>query len=79
MTSLLLAMNMGPTLFRLTVAECIAGVTREAARALGLWQETGSLEAGKRCDLAVWDIERPAELVYRIAFNPLHARVWRGR
>jgi imidazolonepropionase len=79
MTSLLLAMNMGATLFRLTVAECIAGVTREAARALGLWQETGSLEAGKWCDLAIWDIEQPAELVYRIGFNPLHARVWRGR
>jgi imidazolonepropionase len=54
-------------------------VTREAARALGLFGETGSLEAGKRCDLAIWDIERPAELVYRIGFNPLHARVWRGR
>jgi imidazolonepropionase len=79
MTSLLLAMNMGATLFRLTVAECIAGVTREAARALGLSQETGSLEAGKWCDLAIWDIERPAELAYRIGFNPLHARVWRGR
>jgi len=79
MTSLLLAMNMGATLFRLTVAECIAGVTREAARALGLSQETGSLEAGKWCDLAIWDIDRPAELAYRIGFNPLHARVWRGR
>jgi imidazolonepropionase len=79
MTSLLLAMNMGATLFRLTVAECIAGVTREAARALGLWQETGSLEAGKWCDLAIWDIERPAELAYRIGFNPLYTRVWRGR
>jgi imidazolonepropionase len=79
MTSLLLAMNMGATLFRLTVAECLAGVTREAARALGLLHETGSLEAGKWCDLAIWDIERPAELAYRIGFNPLHARVWRGR
>jgi imidazolonepropionase len=78
-TSLLLAMNMGATLFRLTVAECIDGVTYEAARALDLWQETGSLEVGKWCDLAIWDIERPAELVYRIGFNPLHARVWRGR
>jgi imidazolonepropionase len=79
MTSLLLTMNMGATLFRLTVDESIAAVTREAARALGLFGETGSLEAGKRCDLAIWDIERPAELVYRIGFNPLHARVWRGR
>jgi imidazolonepropionase len=79
LTSLLLTMNMGATLFRLTVDECLAAVTREAARALGMFRETGSLEAGKRCDLAIWDIERPAELVYRIGFNPLHARVWRGQ
>ena len=78
LTSLLLAMNMGATLFRLTVDECIAGATREAARALGMMTEVGSLEAGKWCDLAIWDIERPAELVYRMGFNPLHARVWRG-
>ena len=71
LTSLLLAMNMAATLFRLTVDECLAGVTRNAARALGLAAETGTLEAGKRCDLAIWDIERPAELVYRIGFNPL--------
>ncbi len=79
LTSLLLTMNMGATLFRLTVDECLAAVTREAARALGLFGETGSLEAGKHCDLAIWDIERPAELVYRMGFNPLHARVWRGQ
>jgi imidazolonepropionase len=79
LTSLLLTMNMGATLFRLTVEECLAAVTREAARALGLLDETGSLDAGKRCDLAIWNIERPAELVYRIGFNPLHARVWRGQ
>lgn len=79
LTSLLLTMNMGATLFRLTVEECIAGVTREAARALGRLDECGTLEAGKVCDLAIWDIERPAELVYRIGFNPLHARIWRGQ
>ena len=79
LTSLLLATNMGATLFRMTVSECLAGVTREAARALGILGETGTLEAGKWCDLAIWDIERPAELVYRIGFNPLHARVWRGQ
>ncbi|KJC39936.1 imidazolonepropionase [Bradyrhizobium sp. LTSP857] len=79
LTSLLLAMNMGATLFRMTVAECLAGVTREGARALGLLGETGTLEAGKWCDLAIWDIERPAELAYRIGFNPLHRRVWRGQ
>ena len=78
LTSPLLAMNMAATLFRLTVEECIAGVTREAARALGRLGEVGTLEAGKRCDLAVWSVERPAELVYRLGFNPLHARVWHG-
>jgi imidazolonepropionase len=78
LTSLLLVMNLAATLFRMTVDECLAGVTREAARALGLAGETGTLEAGKRCDLAVWDIERPAELVYRMGFNPLHARIFGG-
>ena len=77
-TSLLLIMNMAATLFRLTVDEVIAGVTREAARALGRLDDIGTLETGKWCDLAIWDVERPAELVYRIGFNPLHARVWRG-
>jgi imidazolonepropionase len=79
LTSLLLTMNMGATLFRLTVEECVAGVTREAARALGRLHEIGTLEAGKHCDLAIWNIERPAELVYRLGFNPLHARIWRGQ
>jgi imidazolonepropionase len=79
LTSLLVVMNMAATLFRLTVDEAIAGVTREAARALGRIAEIGTIEPGKLCDLAIWDIERPAELVYRIGFNPLHARVWRGR
>lgn len=79
LTSLLLTMNMGATLFRMTVEECIAGVTREAARALGKLDQIGTLEAGKSCDLAIWSIERPAELVYRIGFNPLHARFWRGQ
>lgn len=77
-TSLLLTMNMGATLFHLTVDELIAGVTREAARALGRLSDVGTLETGKWCDLAIWDIERPAELVYRIGFNPLHQRIWRG-
>lgn len=79
LTSLLLTMNMGATLFRLTVAECLAGVTVHAARALGLLADRGTLEPGKRCDLAIWDIERPAELVYRMGFNPLHARIWSGQ
>ncbi|MER9870791.1 imidazolonepropionase [Mesorhizobium sp. M0136] len=79
LTSLLLTMNMAATLFGLTVDECLAGVTREAARALGLLGQTGTLEAGKSADLAIWDVERPAEIVYRMGFNPLHARIWRGQ
>ncbi len=79
LTSPLLAMNMGATLFRMTVVECIAGVTREAARALGMLGHAGTLEPGKWCDLAVWSIDAPAELAYRIGFNPLHRRVWRGQ
>jgi imidazolonepropionase len=77
LTSPLLAMNMAATLFRLTVPECLAGFTREAARALGQQDRIGTLEPGKFCDLAVWSIEHPAELVYRMGFNPLHARYWR--
>lgn len=79
LTSLLLTMNMAATLFRLTVDECIAGVTREAAHALGIAGRTGTLEAGKDADLAIWDVERPAELVYRIGFNPLWKRVFKGQ
>jgi len=79
LTSPLLAMNMAATLFRMTVDECIAGFTREAARALGRDTRVGRLAAGFDCDLAIWDIDAPADLVYRMGFNPLHARVWRGR
>jgi len=79
LTSLLLVMNMAATLFKLTVEECLAGVTRNAARALGRAGDIGSLEAGKRCDLAIWDIGQPAELVYWMGRNPLHARVWGGQ
>ena len=79
LTSLLLTMNMAATFFRLTVDDCLLGVTRQAARALGRLDQVGTLEAGKSCDLAIWDIERPAELVYRIGFTPLHQRVWRGQ
>jgi imidazolonepropionase len=78
LTSLLLAMNMAATLFGSTVEECLAGTTRCAAQALGLADEAGTLEAGKWADLAIWNVEHPAELVYRMGFNPLHARVWRG-
>lgn len=78
LTSPLLVMNMAATLFRMTIPECLAGMTINAAAALGLAGETGTIEAGKWCDLAVWDAERPAELVYRMGFNPLAARYWRG-
>ncbi len=78
MTSLLLALNMACTLFRLTPEEALLGVTRHAAQALGMSAEAGTLEVGKSCDLAIWDIKRPAELCYRIGFNPLWQRVWRG-
>ena len=77
LTSLLLAMNMGATLFRLTPAECLAGVTRNAARALGL-ADRGVIAPGMRADLAIWDVHTPAELTYRIGFNPLHARIFGG-
>lgn len=79
LTSLLLTMNMAATLFHMTVEECLAGVTRNAAKALGLQAEVGTLEAGKWADLAIWDIERPAELVYRLGFNPLWRGVWHGQ
>ncbi|MEK6636602.1 MAG: imidazolonepropionase [Pseudomonadota bacterium] len=79
LTSILLAMNMAATMFRMTVEECLAGVTRNAALALGLSSEVGTLEVGKRCDLAIWDIDELAELVYRIGANPLYSRVRMGR
>jgi imidazolonepropionase len=79
LTSILLAMNMAATLFRMTVDECLAGVTRNAALALGLRSEIGTLEIGKRCDLAIWDVDELAELVYCIGANPLHSRVRMGK
>ncbi|MEP4751772.1 MAG: amidohydrolase family protein, partial [Nitratireductor sp.] len=75
MTSLLLAVNMACTLFRLTPEEALAGATREAALALGLGDEIGTLEPGKRAELAIWDVEHPAELAYRIGDNPLYRRI----
>jgi imidazolonepropionase len=79
LTSPLLAMNMACTLFRMTPEEALAGVTRNGARALGLARETGTLAAGLRCDLAIWDVEHPSELAYAMGLNPLHGRVLGGR
>jgi imidazolonepropionase len=77
LTSLLLAMNMACTLFRMTPEEALLGVTRNAAKALGL-DDAGVIRAGLRADLAVWDVGHPAELAYRIGFNPLHRRLFGG-
>ena len=78
MVSLLLAMNMAATLFRLTVTEVIAGVTREAARALGAFADRGSLETGKRADLAIWDVEKPVQIFHELGANPLCACIRSG-
>ncbi len=79
LTSPLLVLNMAATLFRLTVEEALLGMTVNAARALGLDAEIGTLAAGKACDLAIWDVGDLAELVYCIGFNPLHSRIRNGR
>ncbi|SRR6056297_3644102 len=78
MTSLLLAANMGCTLFRLTPEEALQGITANAAKALGL-ADAGRIAPGLRADLAVWDVEHPAELAYRIGFNPLFERWFDGK
>jgi imidazolonepropionase len=75
--SLLLMLNMGCTLFRLTVAEALLGVTRNAAAALGLG-DRGVLAPGMRCDLAMFAVSRPAELAYWIGRNPCTGRVVAG-
>lgn len=78
-TSILLALNMACTLFGLTPEEALAGATRNAARALGLQREIGTLEVGKRADFALWRVERPAELAYHLGANPCVSVVYRGR
>lgn len=77
LNSLLLTLNMGCTLFRMTPEEALRGATQNAARALGLC-DAGMIKTGLRADLAVWDVTHPGELAYRIGFNPLHCRIFGG-
>jgi imidazolonepropionase len=78
-TSILLALNMACTLFGLTPEEALSGATRQAARALGALDEIGTIEVGKRADLALWRIERPAELCYGMGAKPCVGVVHRGK
>jgi imidazolonepropionase len=78
-TSILLALNMACTLFGLTPEEALSGATRQAARALGASDDIGTLEAGKLADIALWRIERPAELCYGIGANPCAGVMYRGK
>lgn len=71
--SITYAMALGSRLFGLTPEECLAGVTREAAQALGLAYDRGTLEAGKRADIAIWDVNHPRDLAYWMGTNPLNA------
>jgi imidazolonepropionase len=77
--SLLLIVNMACTLFRLTPEEALAGVTRNAAAALGRADALGTLETGKIADLVVWDISEPAELAYRFGYNPMKMVIKEGQ
>lgn len=75
LTSILLCMNMSCTLFRMTPEEALCGVTVVAAQALGIGDEVGTIEVGKKAELAVWNVDQPAELAYRVGFNPLEEMV----
>ena len=77
LTSALLTMNMACTLFRMTPLEALLGMTAHAAKALGELNR-GRIIASAPADLCVWDVEHPAELSYRIGFNPLHQRIFKG-
>jgi imidazolonepropionase len=77
--SIQLIMNMACTLFNLTPAEALAGVTCNAARALNLDEDRGTIEEGKLADLVIWDIQHPSELAYSVGLNPCVAIVKNGR
>jgi imidazolonepropionase len=76
---MLLMLNMACTLFQMTPEEALAGATRHAAAALGKGDEIGTLQAGMQADFVLWDIDHPAELAYRIGFNPCYRVIQRGR
>ena len=76
LTSILLCMNMSCTLFRMTPEEALCGVTIVAAQALGIGDEVGTIEVGKKAELAVWNVDQPAEIAYRVGFNPLEEMVF---
>ena len=71
LTSILLCMNMACTLFGMTPEEALSGVTRVAAKALGIGNEVGTIEVGKKAEFALWNVDQPAELAYRMGYNPL--------
>ena len=78
LTSLLLTMNLGCALFRLTPEEALAGLTRNGARALGMHATHGTIEVGKQADFALWEIETPATLAYAMGANPCVSAVRNG-
>jgi len=79
MTSILLVMNMACTLFKMTPLEALQGVTRNAAKALGLSQQIGQLAPGLAADFALWRVDRPADLSYAIGANPCCGVVLNGQ
>jgi imidazolonepropionase len=79
LVSLLLAANFACTFFRMTPDEALAGITRNAARALGLGDRLGTIEVGKSADIAIWDVREPVELVYAIGAMPLAASLREGK
>jgi imidazolonepropionase len=79
LSSILTAMNFAAVEFGLSTEECLAGTTRVAARALGLQATQGTIEVGKWCDLAIWNLAHPAELVQGIGARPLYSRLWHGQ
>jgi len=77
-SSLILILNMACTLFKLTPEESLAGVTRNAAKALGIESEVGTLEPGKIANMVLWRLDNPAELSYQIGHNPCDTTMYRG-